>query len=128
MMMWMHARLAQGRRVVSHGFPKRSAVRLGLWREAGTSGMEAQIGKWPACTAQLAGRPLGNIEEIALGQEVLLAIHLQEPFPIQDHAGDVYLGIDVQRHSLSVVKPEEIAVQIWALQGKDRALESRLHV
>jgi hypothetical protein len=56
---------------------------------------------------------------------MLPTIDLQEPLTLQDHTGDIYLRVDVQRYSFAIIKSQEIAVQVRALQGKDGALDSR---
>jgi hypothetical protein len=84
--------------------------------------MEGQIGKWPTCTPQFASRSFRNVEEIAFGEEMLLAIYLQEPFPFHNYASDIDLGVDVKGYPLSSVEAEKVAVQVRTLQRKEGAL------
>jgi hypothetical protein len=77
--------------------------------------MEAQIREGTSGAAKLAGRSLGEIEKVPLGQKSLLTINLEEPLTFQDHTSNIDLGIDMQRHTLPRIEPQEVAVQIWAL-------------
>jgi hypothetical protein len=47
-----------------------------FWHETRSPGVKTQIGERPASAPQFASGPLGNVEEIAFGQKMLLSIHL----------------------------------------------------
>lgn len=57
--------------------------------------MEAQVGEGPTRASQLARCPFGNIEEIAIAQEMLLAVDLQKALTLQHHTSYIDLGIDM---------------------------------
>jgi hypothetical protein len=44
--------------------------------------VKTEVGERTPRTPELAGCAFGNVEEIALGKQVLLSVHLQEAFTL----------------------------------------------
>jgi hypothetical protein len=86
--------------------------------------VECQVRKGTAAAPKFSRCALGHIEKVAFGEQMLPTIDLQESLTLQDHTGDIYLRIDVQGYTFAIIKSQEIAVQVWALQGENWAVDS----